>query len=328
MSFKKVYFPFAEGIPFNIFSDGIVIQKMEYSVWNRLFSRDDAVIISFGGYIESLLSTLIAEALNKLKPGIKLHWVGDKKYQEVIRSNGLMDLSVKLKKSIVKRYPVPAYYYDKTVFVNCLHNYTKITDIYGNVRNKRALSQSAAFQIYKNLMIPWNESYLTKLRRLAPEELLRQANLSRFGLDDRFILLVPEAIWSDKNILQFEWTPNEVRSFNSMLYRSGYKLVIVTKNPSKYYGMNAFVPSFDYSFLTYLASKATFTVSAEPEVGIASLLFDKSTVIYSKRKDHLCTAKNHKFLHSRNNIMEISDIKPYSVFEALHGKNIINDGNI
>lgn len=148
--FINTIFPFAPGVRYKVLND-LILPKVDNVSWSRLFDKKNIAVICYGGYLESVLSTTIAESFNKLKPSTNLYWIGDYKYSGIIDSNCLMKYKTfGIKTNMCKRYPAPAFCSEDFTFINSLYCYLRDTNIRGKEVG-RTNCRSATFQIFLSI---------------------------------------------------------------------------------------------------------------------------------------------------------------------------------
>ena len=87
------YFPFAPGIPWKL-SGGKVIPEVSIDLLHKITQNKKAIIVAYGGFIESFVSLVLLEMLNRELPKLSLVWEGDPEYYELIRLQGLSTIGL------------------------------------------------------------------------------------------------------------------------------------------------------------------------------------------------------------------------------------------
>ncbi len=315
----KRYFPFAKGIPYEM-KNGIYIEpRLDFNNWHQAFENKKAIIICHKGFLENLFTTSVLEAVKSINPSQAVEWMVNPFFKRVWSLNGLgKESDHVIDEELLTKYPVPLFYNadDTTVYLNICNNYRIVYTFYGQKRYHN--HKAATFQLFRNIMIDWNFSYLPKMRNLRLSESLKnEAVRSRFSFEKPYILLIPDVTGlSDHDDFCINWKINEIRSFAAMI-RGKYNLVILSPDPRKYYGIHAFVPKFDIESLIYLLSKASVTLSREVDFAIGSMILGNSLTFSLKNYKEFQLERNKKFLTVENKVITSNALTPYFVFQEL-----------
>jgi hypothetical protein len=315
-------FPFAEGVPYTLGNSKFIIPELNSDRWHYLFRDRISSLCLQGGFIENLFSLSYFEALNTIYSRHKMEWCGNSLFKKLNDLQGLAKSSKRISSSVLYQYPVPAFFNkNKTAtFMNCLNNYIDVYTYYGEFRyrNDKALLK----QLFNNLMIKWDDKYIPQLRRIdLPEKLNKLANTSRFDLRKKFVLLFPDITgWSDHNSISLTWGLNEVRSFNAMLSKTDYNLIIVSPYPQRYYGLGALIVPMAVDNIIYLIKESSFVLSKEPDFVLAGLFVGNTTPCALKLYNECCLIRNKKFVNPGKRIITSNNLTPMEMFEVLKWK--------
>lgn len=318
MKDQIIYFPFAPGLPYKVRRGRYIIPKIDADSWNRIFHNRQVIILSHGGFFETLFSFSMVEAISQLKIKQKIKWFGNDSFDQIRQINGLAKKSdLEIEPEVFSKFPVPIFFDKKdNLFVNCLNNYRKVFSYVGEFRynDKRAATQ----QIFQNMMIDWSPLYFPKLQQDCPESLLKLAKLRRVDLERPYILLIPDHTgWSDHEVCCLNWSINEIRSFAAMVRGSDYSLVILSPHPEKYHGIKAFIPPFQLNYLLYLLGHTKVLLAREIDFMLSVLVMGNAKIISLETTDEFKIEKNKKFLKADNDVTVLRDLSPLGAFGEL-----------
>lgn len=305
------YFPFSPEIPWSVRWGKYIEPQVSGSILRDSLSGKDIVVAAFGGLLESFYSFSILEMMNYLMPGNQLYWVGNSKYYSMLKLNGLAKPFDKISQETLKRFPIPLFFdKDNCAYFNCLNNYLKKYSYYlkFGYKDKRA----AIKQIVENGLISWSPRFIPKWRYVSSSQ-------NRFGLKTGtpYIIIVPDSTGlSQQNIDVLRWTNRQIRSFVSMLYPA-YKVLILSTEPGKYFGMNAEVIPFSLKTLLELLPKAYGVLSKDVDVLFLALGISNAKLFACRVRKPFYLCKNAMFLGKRPDIYEIKQLTPEKAWQRI-----------
>ena len=318
------YFPFAPAIPWHIKNGKYIIRKIDGVSWNKALDNKEVVIAGFGGLFESFMSLTILETINNLTPNKKLHWIGDERFNYMIRSNSLANiLSIDINEQTLKEYTTPLFMdKNKFVFFNYLNNYISVFTYHNKFgyHDQRA----AIKQIFENSLVDWNLNYVPKMRhQITISEFENWAKRDKFFLNKPFVLIVPSHTgWSNHKNNCLEWTSQQVKSLAAMLHQSGIELVVCTQNESQYYGMKLHLLPMRLDYILHVLPFAKAIMANDIDILLMSLLMSKAKIIALKQDGEFSLTKNKKFVFKDDNgppifIAKPGMLTPFSVFSEI-----------
>jgi len=311
------YFPFAPGIPYQIKNGRYVLPRMDSDYWFKATKAEEIVVSAYGGFFESLFSLSIFELLNKLLPGKKLYWSGNKVFNQLVYLNGLGTVRTFIEPDKLIKYPVPIFFdRDGRSYFNCLNNYINVNTYSGEYKYKD--NKPLVQQLFRNAMVDWSLQYLPELRNLKePTELKDWSTAHHFKSSKPFILFVDSDEKSQHRTFCLDWCPQEVRSFSAMLRPTSLSFVVLTQYPQRYHGLNAYFPPFKLDTIMYLLSKAYSVLSINIDYLLCSMLISNASIISNDKKDEFNLEKNKKYLRVNNTIHSFNKITPLQAFNAV-----------
>jgi hypothetical protein len=315
------YFPFAPAIPWRIKNGKYIIRKIDSVSWNKALDNKEVVIAGFGGLLESFMSLTILETINNLAPNKKLHWIGDGRFNYIVRSNGLANiLNIDIN---LKEYTTPLFMdKSKFVFFNYLNNYLSVFTYY----NKFGYydQRAATRQIFENSLVDWNISYVPKIRhQITISEFENWAKRNKFFLNKPFVLIMPDHTgWSDHKNNCLKWSSQQVKSLAAMLYQHGIELVLCTQNEFQYYGMKLHLLPMRLDYILHILPFAKAVMASDIDILLISLLISKAKIISLKQEGEFSLTKNKKFIFKNGDgppmfIAKPDTLTPYSVFSEI-----------
>ena len=309
------YFPFAPGVPYQVKNGRYVLPELSQEHWQKALSKKEVVITAHAGLFESLLSCSVLEVINKLLPGKTLHWIGEDDFSQIYYLNGLATRSYLIDKEQISQYPVPLFFdADDRVYINCLHNYVNVYTYAGEYRYK--CRHAVSKQLFQNSMVDWSVRYLPQLRNLEePVEYKKWSNTVKFKEQRPYVLLFPEQTGlSQHDAVGINWTPQEVRSFVSMLKPAGVSVVLCVKDVRRWHGMQAYFPPFQLDIVLYLMSGALAVIARDVDFLLSAMLVSDAMIIANTQRHELDLNKNKKYLQVSNEIHLSKNMSPYQVF--------------
>lgn len=322
-----IYFPFASEVPFHLRGRNYIIPKMDADNWNKIFKDKRIVLCLDGGFIENLFTLSYFEVLRYFIKDPKLEWCGSEFYGDISRIYGSSISDFKISKDILKKYPTPIFFNSKkdVVFINCLNNYMKVNNYFGDFRYN---DHKAIFkQLFRNIMVDWNERFIFNLNKLSiSKDLFKLKSNMKFDLDKPYILLIPDIVgWSNHEVSCLNWSVQEVKSFAAMLNHTKYNLIILTPFSYKYNGVKALLPKCTIENVLFLLKKSTILLSKEIDFNLASLLVSNNIIFSLKTFKEFNIEKNKKYIDAKNVILTSDKWTPFEVYEKIYEKNDIND---
>jgi hypothetical protein len=314
------YFPFAEGVPYKVKNKHYILPEMDVENWKRIFSDKTPVLVLNGGFIENLFSLSFFEVMNYLYPLKEMEWCGDNRFVELVKYQGLAKVTNRISLDRLIGYPVPVFFNkNKTaVFMNALNNYIDVYSFRGDFKyvNKKFLF----LQIFQNMMIDWNKNYIPKIRNLERDNnyIKQQFKIRNLNENAPIILIIPDNTGlSMHNVKCLDWTIQDVRSFSSMISKTGYNLVILSKTPQKYSNSNCLSLTDSIYNIVYFLNKASIVLSHDIDFLLAELLLGDA-VIFSLRKTlQYRIQTNQNYIGSYNDIFVMNEMTPMDVFKEL-----------
>lgn len=318
MKEKKVYLPFAPGIPFHLKYGKYILPKINPEALSYAFDGREATIVSYGGFLECVISLSIIEALAQKFHKTRYKFICDSRFQSIFNLQGIATGSkFDISDETLSKYTAPLFFSkDQNVFLNSLFNYLNVNDYLGNY--KYTDKKAVGLQIFKNSFTSWDKIYRPSLNVKCSEELSKSAKIRNFNLNNKYILLFPDRTGlSNHSTSCLNWSLQDVRAFSAMCSKSDYKLIIMTPTPEKYYGLSSFIAPFNVENILYLLSNASFVLSKDADFLISSLLLNKAKLISLKTFDELKIEKNKKYFNSDNDILSIDELTPFKAYKAI-----------
>lgn len=312
------YFPFAPGIPWKVKNGKYVVPELPSEAWRHALHGRDAVVVAYGGLIESFVSLSYLEILNYTMPSVKLHWCGNLKFKPLISINGLGSFEETNIKDIVSNYPVPLFMDQKdNVFFNCLNNYLNVKPYYGGkgYHDKKPIIR----QIFRNSTFKWDTHYTPQLRNLNCDlELKRWAQSAKFQFKRPYVCVFPEAGWSQHDQSMLNWTDAELKAFSMMLKQADISVIVFTNYPNKYNNSIYTIP-IRLDFMFNLIPNAKAVLSKDIDMLLISNMISSATLIGRPYKNELSLKKNNYFIERQNVIYTDKALTPYAAFNAIRG---------
>jgi hypothetical protein len=250
-----------------------------------------------------------------------MEWCGDNRFSELVGYQGLAKVNNRIPLDKLYGYPVPAFFNkNKTaVFVNALNNYIDVFSFRGDFKyvNKKFLF----LQIFQNFMIDWSKNYIPKIRYLERDDINIKQQFKARNLNENspIILLLPdETGLSIHNVKCLNWTIQDVRSFSSMISKTGYNLVILSKIPQKYSSSNCLSLSDSIYNIVYFLNKASIVLSHNVDFLLAELLLGDAVIFSLRTTLQYRIQTNQKYLNgSYNDVFIMNKMTPIDVFKEL-----------
>jgi len=314
------YFPFAEGVPYKVKNRHYILPEMDTGNWNRIFSDKIPTLVLNGGFIENLFSLSFFEVMNYLYPLKKMEWCGDNRFAELVKYQGLAEVTNRISPDKIVGYPVPIFFNkSKTaVFMNALNNYIDVYSFRGDFKyvNKKFLF----LQIFQNIMIDWSEYYIPQIRYLERDNsyIKQQFKIHNLNENAPIILIMPdETGLSMHDIKCLSWTIQDVRSFSSMISRTGYNLVILSKTPQKYSSSSCLSLTDSIYNIVYFLNKASVVLSRDIDFLLAELLLGDAVIFSLRTTLQYRIQTNQNYIGSYNDVFVMNKMTPVDVFKEL-----------
>lgn len=319
------FFPFAPGIPWKT-RGNYVVPELSTAIWENVLNDKQLVVVAHGGLFESFFSLSIIEAFNIINPGRDVYWTGNSKYESLVYMNGISKLSpVDIEDWRAKDYPVPIFLDKKDyAYINCLNNYIMLGLKDSNWNSRASVCQ----QIFRNSTLSWDSRYIPKIRTLfTSDDLEDWRKRSKFYNNKPYVLIFPDVTGMSMHTTKcLHWGPSEVKALSSLLYSSGYSLVVCTNNPRQYYDNYSYVAPANLDFVLYLISGAKAIISKEIDFLLMGLLLSDAKIISNafSKKRMFSPSVNKRFLKVNNMTYNTLTLTPTKAYKKCLG--LENDG--
>jgi len=305
------YFPFAPGIPWEIKYGKYISPKVSGSIIRSLLSDKDIVVVAYGGLLESFFSLSILETMNYMLPGNNLFWCGNSEFYPLVKYNGLAKTTSIMDQKTLRCFPTPIFF-DKNnrAYFNCLVNYMEYRAYYDEPGffDKR----SVITQIVEKSTVPWDNRFIPNLRYL-------EKNIKAFLKKGRapYILIFPDRTGTSQHDIEcLNWNTRQIRSFVTML-QPEFKPVLVVKDPSLYYNINAEIIPFTLENVFSLITKSYAVLSKDIDILLLSLALSKAKIISLPTEKAYSFGKSVSFLMNNNDIYTAKDLLPETAWGFL-----------
>lgn len=314
------YFPFTPGIGWNLKNNKYIIPRVSPIAFDQAMKNRDAIIVTYGGLLESFLSLSYFEMINQFYPSTKMYWCGNDQFNPLIKLNGVGVVSPEpFPHSLLKNYPVPIFLDKKdNIYFNCLNNYLEMNNYLGlkEYKNKRSLYR----QVLSNLLFNWNSSFLPKLRNrhLVMPVVKSWAKVNNLDLNRPFILICPEIFYSQHKVSCLNWKEKEIKALGAMLKQRGVSTIVCTNSPGRYYGGAVYTIPVKFEQLVYLMTEARAVLSETIDCLLIANMISKLIIFSLKIRKPYSFKLNSSFFKFKNNFFEKDILTPEYVFERLH----------
>lgn len=314
------FFPWSPGVPWQLKNGKYVQPELPVSLLHSKLKEKKLVVCSFGGFLEAYYSLSILEAFNYEIPKIRKFWCGPEDYHCFVEWNGIAKSYNDIQSSDVNRFTTPMFF-DKNgrAYINSLYNYIDVKSYYltpGYTDRSPAIEQ-----IIKNSILPWDDRYLPKLRKLEkPEGLDTFLKMQRINLNNSYILLFPDSVDSIHNESALNWSANDVKAFAAMMKQSNIPVVIVSKNTNRWTYSQAKTVPYRPDFALYLITRAKFILSKDADFLLVSNAVSEAITLSDKINGALDPEKNNKFLGYKNVIYMKEGLMPIESWKFIAGK--------
>lgn len=309
-------FPFCPGITWQLLYHKFIIPKLSYEVWKNLIENTEAFTVAcYGGLLESVLSMGVFEML-KRHTFVPLAWAGNAKYLHLVKAQGIAEehTFTDISKKKVKKFPTPLFK-DRAgrIYFNYLNNYLQVYkwDQTFNYRSNFAITK----QLTDNGIAKWNPAYFPKFNGLDSSWIKAQ------GLyNERIILILPKKTYhSNHNISMLSFSPMKINSLAALLYNQGFKIVIMSDEPNRYYSVLTKSLLFNLEQVLTLLPLAHTVMAKEIDYLILAM-GGKAKIIGKKQTHEYRLENNAKKLMVNNKIYTTDDFKPAEVAKFIMGK--------
>ncbi|NJO18394.1 MAG: hypothetical protein HC877_22470 [Thioploca sp.] len=300
---KFKYFPFSPGIPWKVRRNKYVLPEIDLEFWQPLVSDKEIVITCFGKTLENFFALAFAEML--LKIGHKnVTWKG--MGWELYRMQGLIEESEsKIESGHLDDYPVPLFFdKENRVYMNVMYNYINYKSLYGYypLENNNPLLK----QLGDNMLVPWDFSYLPKIRKT-----------KEYNINKKFILIFPDHEDTMHEVEFFDWSLQNIREFVALVKPLGYDVLIYTKHEFKYHGIDIKLIN-DLYIVFYLLNRVSFVLSSTIDWLLIAIMMGGAKIAGHHFDGKYDLHKNIEYL-GLNNVIFTSEawISPFEIYTHL-----------
>jgi len=279
---KSLCLPYCPGIPWDINDQDMIVKKLKGEF--RSLTTKNINVVCHGGLLESFFSTFCIEYFKLKYPEKNIFWHGREEFKEIIKLQGAANYSSEITKEISGSYPIH-FFKDKenNAYFNLLDNYFEYHTYLGKKIKKNKNNFIDIFN--KNFMLDKLLNYPFVLRNQDRDiEFEAWCKLNKYVINKPYILILPDRLTHSLHKLDFiNFSMMELRALSSVLALQGIQTIIMSDDPSKYYGNFKFIK---YSFTRFLslARNAKIVLSRQPDYSIISLLlFKNNTYSYFLR---------------------------------------------
>lgn len=324
MSVVVRYFPWAPKIPWRVHKGKYLIPQLTNAIWSRVIETHNPVVVANGGLLEAYYSLIYLELLNSTFPLKSRYWSGPKKFQPLIKLNGLAHLTDSIiSDSVLERFPTPIFM--DTVgntYLNCMHSYMSYRSIYGGPDRRRY--QSLVEQLIQNSCQEWCEHYTPLMRNwnVIPDQISQWAKINRFDLNKPYVFIAPDQGLSIHKKSALGWGEMELKSLSAMLMQSGIQTVVFTDRIRKTHTSQAWFIKSNLEWMIFFATYAKVIMADEIDfLLMAPLLNPRAKVIGKLFKSPWSLSGNAKFFGLKDVIYENRELTPYKVFQEVTESN-------
>lgn len=214
-----MFFQFAPGIPYSVQYPKFVIPKMDYGLLVSLLADKKVTVICLGGFIETYLSLIAAEAISRNCHNVDLYWSGTHA-PELVEYQGLMERSAHtFERAISEQYPVPIFF-DKrdNRYFDPFYQYWKFNPVIPGALSRTRRPKPPLEQIALNILFPWDVGYLPTMRKMPKSSFMHQK---------QNITIIPNTSLSKHQQTTLPWSNANIRAFSKLVMREGYNVTIL-----------------------------------------------------------------------------------------------------
>lgn len=315
--YKPKFFPFSSGIPWKIDRGKYILPEIDSETWHKVLDGRNIIITAFGGLLESFFSLAAAEALVSFDPGHCVFWLGNQEYSSFARAQGLCKLShINLTAEMLKSYPTPLFFdQNNNAYMNILNNYLIRTSYWGKYPETR--KSIALEQIFENVMIPWRQDFVPKLRRLGTEFYDELVNTGKLRHRSRIILIVLKPTKEDV----LKWSLNNIKEFSQLASSKGFKVVVFAPNTNMFYGAKLIAYEYDIRKILQVMKNSWMVFSSDVHWLLIAIMTSSAKVMSSHIDGPFDLYKNAEMLGVTNDIFTdqkwMSPIDAFTICEGL-----------
>jgi hypothetical protein len=302
---KKSYkfFPFSGGIRWEIRDYKYIHPSIDLDTWNTAVNEKDIIITVFGGLLESLFSLTVIEALYKLKPNQNIYWLGTDKYSNLHYINGISKpCSISLTPKILRNYPTPLFFdKDNKIYFNLLFNFLLKKSYYNKKPKER--EEPIFEQIFLNALIPFNNSYLPKLRRLGTDFIDDLIKSNKLTSKSKIITIILEK--TNNDILN--WGVQQIKEFVQIVSAKGFKVIVFAHDISRFYGSKILAFQYDVRKILQVIQRAKLLLSNDIQWLLSGLLISDTGIICKDENGPYDIFKNAEYIGVENDIFSYRD---------------------
>jgi hypothetical protein len=315
--YKSKFFPFSAGIPWKIERGKYIVPEIDSETWHKVLDNRPIIITAFGGLLESFFSLAAAEALVSFDPGHRIFWLGHQEYSFFVRVQNLCKLSqIAFKPEILKSYPTPIFLdADGNAYLNVLNNYLERTSYWG--KYPEPVNAPVLEQMFQNVMVPWRQSYIPKLRNLGIEFFDELRNTGRLRQRTKVVCIVLNA--SQNDVLG--WNMQNLKEFTQLASHKGLKVVIFTHDVSVFYGTKILAHEYDLRKILQVIINSWMVLSSDIQWLLIALMLTDARLISKQMDGPFDLFKNAEVLGAQNDIFtdreRMSPIDAFTICEGL-----------
>ena len=313
--YKSKFFPFSAGIPWKVERGKYIVPKIDAETWHKALDGKDLVITVFGGLFESFFSLSVAEALISFDSGHKLSWLGNEEYLSLVRMQGAcVFCDINLTPEKLKSYPTPIFFdQENNAYFNVLNNYLTRTAYWG--KHSEPVNDSAADQIFRNVMIPWQDS-LPKLRNLGTEFYDELCQTAQLNARSKIVLIILNP--SEEDVLQ--WNLQNLKEFAQLVSHKGMRVIVFTHDVGKFYGTRILAHEYNMRKILQVMKTSWMVMSSDIQWLLIALMISEARVIARHIDGPFDLFKNAETLRVQNDIFTDRDwVSPIDAFTICEG---------
>lgn len=315
--YKPKFFPFSAGIPWKIERGKYIVPEIDSETWHQVLAGRDIIITAFGGLFESFFSLAAAEALNSFDPGHRIFWLGNPRYEFLVRAQNICQLSsIDLTSEMLENYPTPIFFdQDNRAYLNLLNNYLERKSYWG--KYPEPVDSPVVEQIFQNVMVPWHSNYAPKFRKLGKEFYEEFYRTRRLRPRSKFVLFVLD----ETNHDVLNWNLHNIKEFTQLASHKGLKVVVFTRNTQMFYGTKMFVYEYDIRKILQMIKYSWMVFSTTVHWLLIAMMVSDAKVMGTPMDGPFDLFKNAEFLKVQNDIFLdrkwMSPIDAFTICEGL-----------
>lgn len=315
--YKPKFFPFSAGIPWKVDRGKYIIPEIDSETWHKVLDGRNIIITAFGGVLESFFSLAAAEALVSFDPGHRVFWLGDPAYSAFVRAQGLCKAStINLTKDTLKNYPTPLFFdQDENAYLNILNNYLVRLSYWGKYPDQR--TAPALEQMFENVMVPWRQNFVPKLRALGTEFYDELCRTGQVRSRSRIVLVVLKPTQDDA----LSWILQNLKEFAQLVNSKGLKVVVFAPNTRMFYGTKIIAHEYDIRKILQVMKKSWMVFSSDVHWLLIAMMVSDAKVMGRHMEGPFDLYKNAEYLGATNDIFTdqkwMSPIDAFTICEGL-----------